>query len=96
MYNRNLVHKEIQIMNRKLLWFWDETNTNMEKCLPNNLYICDDAYHELWNMRNVQGFDDICTGLFVQENVFRFYTFRGCSITIDLHTLSVIEKKLVR
>lgn len=95
MYDITIPHKEYTYEHLKILWFFED-GKDMGKSLANNVYICDENYHELWNMRHAQGFDDVCTMLTMKEHTFYMYTFCGCGITIDLRTLAVVEKKLVR
>ena len=48
MYDMNIPHKEIQVVNKKIIWFWDNENHDAKNFLKNNLFVCDNNYHELW------------------------------------------------
>lgn len=91
MYDLNLPHKEYEISDKKIIWFWDD-GMKAGEFLTNNLFVCDSSFHELWNMKDVRGVDDVCVGLSLRENSFYFCTFWGIGIEVDIHTLNIAHK----
>lgn len=96
MYDKSHPHKEYLLANKKIIWFWDDTNNKAENFMINNVFVCDENEYVIWNMRDVQNFDDVCTSLTISENTFYFYTFCGYGVTMDIYTLQVVDKKIVK
>ncbi|MEG0275694.1 MAG: hypothetical protein RR630_01550 [Coprobacillus sp.] len=92
-----LPYQEYQINNKKIIWFYDVDNHNAGELYLNNLFVCDEYYHVLWNMVDVVGYDDVCVGFhFVDDQSFYFNIFIGLGFIIDINTFEMISKIMTK
>ena len=61
----------------------------------NNLFILDKNNNVIWTISEVV--NDSCSLISeVDENIIRFTTFNGLKYTLDIKTLKIIDKKVVK
>lgn len=87
-----------QLNNAKLVWDFDESNTNAAEIPDNNLRLVKNS-EALWNMRDIVGYDDCCVGVHqLSENEFYFVTFLGLGFTmrIEDHKVTCIKKTITK
>lgn len=81
---------------RILIWFWNDSEHHASKLLLNNLSVCEENGQELWNMKDVVGYDDACVSCALLEEAFTFVTFSGIRYTIDLQSFQVLRKQITK
>lgn len=85
---------EYIINEKKLVWDYDETNSDASKLKDNNLYI-----DGIWNMLDTVGYVDACVSVaLMSEDCFYFVTFCGLGFTMKVfdNKVECIKKQITK
>lgn len=85
------------IHDRTVVWKWDESIKNASLFPADNLYILDADGSVVWNMRDTLGHEDVCVDLrAVDDSCIRFTTMTGLGIVINVQTLDIVSRQVVK
>ncbi|MBQ8798469.1 MAG: hypothetical protein IJZ55_02765 [Lachnospiraceae bacterium] len=85
---------EYIIQDKKLIWDFDEAESNATKLRDNNLFI-----EGIWNMKDTVGYTDTCVGVsMLSDDTFYFITFRGLGFTMRVagDNVEFIKKQITK
>ena len=88
------IEMEYLINGKKLIWDFDNTESNASKLKDNNLFI-----DGIWNMKDTIGYTDTCVGLSIlSDDSFYFITFYGLGFTMRVNDGNVecIKKQITK
>ena len=97
MYDTNTYkHKRFTVGDRTVIWFIDDEERDASKIPSNNLFILDRDGGELWSMKDVLKHEDTCTLLRIEGEKAYFATYNGFGAWIDILTLEITGKRMVK
>ena len=89
-------HKRFTVGDRIVIWFIDEEERDASKIPSNNLFILDRDGVELWSMKDALKREDACTLLRIEGEKAYFATYNGFGAWIDVQTLEITGKRMVK
>ncbi|MGN0387607.1 MAG: hypothetical protein ACI4ER_02245 [Suilimivivens sp.] len=95
----NAGHKILEIDTNKIVWFWNEGESNASKMPVNNLIIYNNSYQQIWKIDNFLGYDEMCTGISQKsKSTFYFCTFMGLGFTMEIsgEKITCLKKTLIK
>lgn len=99
--NRFLVEhaecKLLQMEDRNVVWFWNESESNVAKQPIDNLIIYDESFSELWNLHTSLNRIELCVAVSqMEKRTIRFITFIGMSYVMDVYSFEILEKHITK
>ena len=89
-------HKRFTVGDRTVIWFIDDAEGSAAEIPSNNLFILDRDGVELWSMKAALKREDTCTLLRIEGGKAYFATYNGFGAWIDVQTLEITGKRMVR
>lgn len=89
-------HKSFPVGDRTVVWLIDAEERITAETPSNNLFILDETGNEIWSMKDVLKREDTCTLLRIEGGKAYFATYNGFGAWIDVRTLEITGKRMVR
>ncbi|MCH5275528.1 MAG: hypothetical protein J1E65_06785 [Lachnospiraceae bacterium] len=97
MYDTNpYKHNCFPVGDRTVVWFIGDEERSAAEIPSNNLFILDKDGNEIWSMKDALKREDTCTLLRIEGKKAYFATYNGFGAWIDVQTLEITDKRMVR